>query len=149
MSELHLYDCTPMTIGCILTSLEAQERPYLRSLYFHDCFITDYQIERLALRNSCCQLQTLVLNRCGCFSDIAMLAIAYNCRQLISLVVTLPSTFIQSNTITLKTIEALENYCLSLKQFVCGGQIRISEYIRSSTNDTTFHITDSSLLLLS
>lgn len=153
MSELHLYDCSPMTIGCILTSLEAKERPYLRSLYFHDCFLTDYQIVDLAVRRVFCQLQTLVLNRCGCFSDIAMLAIAHNCRQLISLVVTLPSALIQSNTITLKTIEALKTSCLSLKQFVCSGQIRISEYILSSSNNddntTTFHVTDSALLYLS
>jgi hypothetical protein len=128
MSDLHLYECTPMTVGFILEALTKKERPFLRRLCFHDCHLTDLHIEQLV--STCQHLQTLLLERCGCLSDSSMTAIANSCQQLNTLVVTLPTNFIQSNTITIKTIEALEKNCLSLKQFVCGGQIRISEYVR-------------------
>lgn len=140
MSDLHIYECTPVTVEFILETLQIKERPYLRKLCFHDCHLTDRQVEHFA--TTCRHLQTLLLDRCGCLSDSSMVTIASSCQQLDTLVVTLPSHIIQSNTITTKTIEALEKHCLSLKQFVCSGQIRISEYIQTDNNRSAnqFHI---------
>lgn len=130
LSELHLYQCTPVTLESTASSIRQKNRIYFRVLCLHDCQVTDSQVENIV--QYCPRLQVLRLEQCGCLSDRSMMTIAKSCVELNTLVVTLPSNIFQSNMITVSTIEALETHCLSLKKFVCGGQVRISEYINNN-----------------
>lgn len=130
MAELQVYQCTSMAVIAILNSLQESKNEHLRKLCFHDCSLTDHQVENVV--QYCPDLRTLKLDRCGCLSDSSMIAIAENCKELDTLLVTLPPSIIQANTITSRTIDALEINCLSLKKFICGGQLRIQEYIKCS-----------------
>lgn len=126
LSELHLYDCTPVTFTSIFKAIQKEQRVHLRSLAIHHCSLTDHQVERLV--GFCPTLHTLRLEKCGCLSDTATMAIAKHCPLLHTLVVTLPPNIIQSNMITLQTLQALNSNCLSLNKFICTGQTRITEY---------------------
>lgn len=137
LSELHLYQCTPITLSTVFTAIQQHSRIYLRTLCINNCYLTDTQVEQMV--QFCPSLQVLRLEDCGCLSDTSMLTIAQNCLQLSTLAVTLPRNIVQSNMITVRTIEALETHCLFLKRFICGGQIRISEYVNNS-NHTSFSI---------
>ncbi|GAA5795069.1 hypothetical protein HPULCUR_000420 [Helicostylum pulchrum] len=138
LSELHLYQCTPITLATVSTTIQQHSWVHLRSLCIHNCYLTDTQVERMV--RFCPSLQLLRLDECGCLSDTAMLTIAQNCLQLNTLVVTLPRNIVQSNMITVRTIEALQTHCLFLKRFICTGQTRISEYVNNSNNSTNFYI---------
>ncbi|KAG2234918.1 hypothetical protein INT48_000345 [Thamnidium elegans] len=138
LSELHLYQCTPITLATVSTKIQQHSLVHLRTLCIHNCYLTDTQVEHMV--RFCPNLQVLRLEECGCLSDTSMLTIAQNCLQLNTLVVTLPRNIAQSNMITVRTIEALQTHCLFLKKFICGGQIRISEYINNSNNSTNFSI---------
>ncbi|GAA5814400.1 hypothetical protein MFLAVUS_007896 [Mucor flavus] len=138
LSELHLYQCTPITLVTVSTTIQQHSRVHLRSLCVHNCYMTDTLVERIV--RFCSSLRLLRLEECGCLSDTSMLTIAQNCLQLNTLVVTLPRNIVQSNMITVRTIEALQTHCLFLKRFICTGQIRISEYINSSNYSTNFSV---------
>ncbi|KAI7897259.1 uncharacterized protein EV154DRAFT_489481 [Mucor mucedo] len=126
LSELHLYDCTPVTFTSISKAIQQEPRIHLRSLAIHHCSLTDHQVEKLV--QFCPTLHTLRLEKCGCLSDTATIAIAQNCPLLHTLVVTLPPNIVQSNMITLQTLQALNSNCLSLNKFICTGQTRIAEF---------------------
>lgn len=125
LSELHLYHCTPVTFSSISKAIQQEKRIHLSTLSINNCSLTDNQVELLV--QFCPSLHTLRLEKCGCLSDTATIAIAQHCPSLDTLVVTLPSNIIQSNMITIKTLEALKENCLHLNKFICGGQTRMSE----------------------
>jgi hypothetical protein len=128
IAEIHIYDCSPTILLSLFEAIRIKKRQHLHTLCIYDCNINDLQIE--GLMPFCPGLRTLRLQQCGFLADQSMIAIAKSCRQLNTLIVTLPSTIVQSNTITRKTIEALDTHCPVLSRFVCGGQLRISEYVR-------------------
>lgn len=127
IAEVHMYQCSSIVLRSLLNALQEQVRPYLRTLCISQCHLSDHQI--IPVVAHCPGLKSLKLDKCGCLSDQGLIAIANNCKLLDTLLVTLPSNIIQSNTITTKTLEALETHCLSLRSFVCGGQIRITRHI--------------------
>jgi hypothetical protein len=128
IAEIHIYDCSPVILLSLFEAIRVEKRQHLHTLCIYDCNINDQHIEELM--PFCPGLRTLRLQQCGFLADQSMIAVAKNCRQLRTLIATLPSTIVQSNTITRKTIEALDMYCPALLRFVCGGQLRISEYVR-------------------
>ena len=132
LSELYLQKCTSNTVAYTLEALATKDRPYLRTLSLCELYFTDMRLEKFVKR--CAALRTLKLEKCAWLSDDSMLTIARHCPRLMTLVVTLPTDFAQSNMITVNTIHALEKHCLDLKQFICGGQTRIKELILAGQN---------------
>lgn len=128
IAEIHIYDCSPTILLSLFDAISVQKRQHLHTLCIYNCNLNGQQIERLM--PFCPGLRTLMLRECGYLDDQSMIAVAKNCRHLNTLIVTLPSTIVQSNTVTRKTIEALDTHCPLLSRFVCSGQLRISDYMR-------------------
>ncbi|KAK4514819.1 uncharacterized protein ATC70_002424 [Mucor velutinosus] len=127
IAEIHMHQCTAQVLYSLLMAIQDRMRPHLHTLCINQCYLSDHHI--IPLVGHCPGLKTLKLHQCGCLSDEGLIAIANRCKLLNTLIVTLPPTIIQSNTITTRTLEALNANCLMLRSFVCGGQIRITEHI--------------------
>lgn len=132
--EFNIYQCAPSIIYSLVEATRINKIYCLRSLDIRECSMEDNQLEYLAKFYP--NLRELRLYRCGCFSDQGLIAVARHCQDIQTLIVTLPSYFVQSNTITTKTINALALNCPKLQRFVCEGQIRILEYIKEPQNHT-------------
>ncbi|KAL9544651.1 hypothetical protein MBANPS3_007518 [Mucor bainieri] len=127
IAEIHIHYCAAQVLHSLFLAVQVQMRPHLHTLCINQCYLSDHHI--IPLVRHCPGLKHLKLDQCGCLSDDGLIAIANHCRRLVTLIVTLPSTIIQSNTITTRTLDALHANCLMLRSFVCGGQLRIAEHI--------------------
>ncbi|CAO0796911.1 unnamed protein product [Mucor circinelloides] len=127
IAEIYMYQCAPQVLQSLLVAIQERIRPHLHTLCINQCHLSDHHI--IPVVSYCPGLKSLKLHRCGCLSDDGLIAIAEHCRLLDTLIVTLPPTIIQSNTITTRTLEALDTHCLMLRSFECGGQIRITDHI--------------------
>ncbi|KAF1802503.1 hypothetical protein FB192DRAFT_1378422 [Mucor lusitanicus] len=127
IAEIHMHQCAAQVLHSLLLAIQDRMRPHLHTLCINQCYLSDHHI--IPLVSHCPGLKTLKLHQCGCLSDEGLIAIANHCKLLDTLIVTLPPTIIQSNTITTRTLDALDANCLMLRTFVCGGQIRITEHV--------------------
>lgn len=134
IEEIRLSQCAPDIIHSLIEATRINNKHDLQTLDVCECLMDDPHLEFLVKFYP--KLKNLKLDRCGCFSDQGLLAVAQHCQEIQTLVVTLPSYFIQSNTITTKTIDALTLHCPKLKRFVCDGQVRILEYIKEQQEHT-------------
>jgi hypothetical protein len=133
-TKIYLYNCSASIVNLIFRSIQENTRYNLTTLSINECdSITDNRIAGLV--KYCPNLKSLHLIKSGYFSDVATIAVADHCRQLDSLVITLPSNIIQSNTITMDTINALKKNCHKPIKFYCPGQTRISEYLLACKNN--------------
>lgn len=134
IAEIHMHQCSAQVLHSLLMAIQDRMRPHLHTLCINQCYMSDHYIIRLA--SHCSGLKTLKIHQCGCLSDEGLIAIANHCRLLDTLIVTLPPTIVQSNTITTRTLDALDANCLMLRSFVCRGQIRIREHIAQESGQT-------------
>lgn len=137
IGEIRLSHCTPTVIYSLVKATHSNKKD-LHTLDIRSCLMDDTQLENLVKFYP--RLTHLRLDQCGCFSDQGLAAVATYCQDICTLAVTLPSYFIQSNTITTKTIDALTLNCPKLQQFICDGQIRILEYIKKPQKKHSFSI---------
>ncbi|KAI9271043.1 hypothetical protein EDC94DRAFT_596942 [Helicostylum pulchrum] len=121
IKEISIENCSVEIISCL--SKQITTTTTINRISIKDNFITDPWIKDIVAFTP--KLTHFSSQRSGYVSDIAILAITQNCPLIESLIVTLPNHIIQSNTITFRSIQSLQN-CIHLKKFVCRGQVRIS-----------------------
>ncbi|KAI9017946.1 hypothetical protein CLU79DRAFT_706279 [Phycomyces nitens] len=96
----------------------------LTSLRVSECFLGDFHVQHFAAH--CPDLQNVQLRQTGYLSDSSVMALAHNCPGLQTLEITLPLNIVQSNTITMESLEALGDHCPRLSKLICPGQTRIA-----------------------
>lgn len=125
LREIHLSHCCNEILTCLANNTAVVNYSHLTRICIQDCHVSDRWVTQFTcwtpqLRYFSCQRSGSIL------SDVAIIAIARHCPFLETLIVTLPNHIIQSNTITMLSLQSILNHCHDLKRFICRGQVRIA-----------------------
>jgi hypothetical protein len=126
IKEIKLSNCSIEVTSSLITTQHQRIYDKLDRICIQDCYITDAWVRQIV--SSTPQLRHFSTLRSGYLSDTSMVAITQHCPRIETVIVTLPSHLVQSNTITFDSLQLLSN-CMHLKKFVCRGQVRISNDI--------------------
>ena len=123
LKHLEITSCSNETVYHIANHLAQQEANQLETIDVKKCHVSDFWMKDIA--RSIPQLKYFGFQESGYTSDAAIIALAQNCPLIQTIIVTLPNYIIQSNTMTMLSLQSLSQ-CAQLKRFICQGQVRIS-----------------------
>lgn len=125
LREIHLSHCCTEIVTCLANTAVNTPYTHLTRLCIQDCHVSDRWVQQFTCWTP--QLRYFSSQRSGSIlSDAAIIAIARHCSFLETLIVTLPNHIIQSNTITMLSLQSISNHCHDLKRLICRGQVRIA-----------------------
>lgn len=119
LKSIHVSNCSNEMISSLLQSKTST----CQFLSIQDCDISDSWVKQMVSRTP--RLRYFSSQRSGYLSDSAIVSITQHCALIETLIVTLPNHIIQSNTITMFSLQSIAK-CNHIKRFVCRGQVRIA-----------------------
>jgi hypothetical protein len=121
IKDITINHCSNEIISSLINTLDISSN--LIRISIEDCHISDGWVNQLVNRTP--QLRYFSSERSGYLSDNAISSITQHCPFIETVIVTLPNHIIQSNTITMLSLQSISQ-CQHIKQFICRGQVRIA-----------------------